>query len=120
MTRYTGFESKKCVRQPTPCDLSRPGCFIRPDICDYVKGVEIPREFTTSLFSKVPPNADEKNGENSIELAFLDVDIQCGVKQDNGLLCGALKTLFAGLSLAGGPMSVIFGAATIGTEVACM
>jgi hypothetical protein len=71
-----------------------------------------------SLLSKVPPNADEKNGENSIHLAHLEVDIQCATSNNN-LLCGALKTVFTGLAMIP-PLSTVFGAASLGTEVACM
>jgi len=91
---------------------------IRPDLCDHVKGVEMPKKFVTSLYSKVPPNADEDNGENSSHLATLEVSIECGAEKNNDVMCGALKTLFTGLSLFP-PMSTIFGGAALGTEVAC-
>ena len=72
-----------------------------------------------SLLSKVPPNADENNSENSIDLAHLEVDIQCATSNNNNLLCGALKTVFTGLAMIP-PLSTVFGAASLGTEVACM
>lgn len=68
--------------------------------------------------SKVPPNADESNGELSVPLSNLEVTIQCNAQQNNGVMCGAMKTLFSGLSLFG-PMAAIFGAAALGTEAVC-
>jgi hypothetical protein len=93
-------------------------CIYLPDRCDYVKGVEMPAVYSASLVSKVPPNADEANGELSIELSKLKVTIQCSAQQNNDIMCGAMKTLFSGLSLFG-PMAAIFGAAALGTEAAC-
>jgi hypothetical protein len=74
---------------------------IRPDLCDYTKGVEMPKKFQASLISKVPLKADEDNGEISVPLASLVVDIECGAEKNNDAMREALKTLFP-------PMATIF------------
>lgn len=93
-------------------------CIYLPDRCDYTKGVELPAKITASLMSKVPPNADESNGELSSLLASLEVNLQCSDRKNNDILCGAMSTLFSGLGLFG-PMAGIFGAAALATDAVC-
>ena len=111
--------TKQCFRGPQKCDPVGHRCRYLPDLCDHVKGVEMPSKYTTSLESDVPPNADKANGEEGIQLGKLTVTIKCKAGlRENAALCGAMKTLFGGLSL-GGPLATIFGTAAAVTTAAC-
>src|SRR6186713_452027 len=93
-------------------------CQFLPDRCDYVKGVDLPAVYTTSLMSKVPPNADEANGELSVPLSDLKITISCQDHANNDLMCGAMSTLLGGLSLFG-PLAALFGGAALAVDAAC-
>lgn len=82
-------------------------------MCEYTKGVAIPRKYATSIVDKAPPNS----GVNSPILGNLKVDIQCEYYKDD-VMCSAMKKLLWGFGLYG-PISTVFKMGGIGLKAGC-
>lgn len=66
----------------------------------------------------MPPNADENNGEITINLSTLDIEVTCEEQKSNDIFCNAMSTLFGGFALVP-KMGKIFDAAGLVIEGLC-